>query len=149
MKVYLDNCVYNRPFDEHQTQEKIFIEAMAFYLILKWVEEDKIELINSDALVYENEKTSDYNRRFRIKTYLSLAKQHIELSGKIIERAQEIIKLGFGSMDALHIAMAEHSGADYFVTCDDIIINIWKKSHNKLKVKILGILEFIMEVVHA
>jgi len=40
MKVYLDSCVYNRPFD-NQKDERVFIEARAFYIILKWIEEGK------------------------------------------------------------------------------------------------------------
>jgi predicted nucleic acid-binding protein len=148
MKVYFDSCVYNRPFDDHQRQEKIFIEAMAFYLVLKWVEEGKIELVNSDALMYENELTSDLDRKLRVKTYLSLAKHYIELSDKIIDRAHEIISLGFKSIDALHIAMAEYSSADYFVTCDNAIIKKGKNLHDGLKVKVLGILDFLAEVLH-
>ncbi len=41
MKVYLDLCVYNRPFDD-QTNERVFIEARAFYIVIKWLEEGKI-----------------------------------------------------------------------------------------------------------
>ena len=53
IKVYFDNCVYNRPFD-NQGNERILIEARAFYIILKWIEDGKITNINSDALEYEN-----------------------------------------------------------------------------------------------
>ena len=59
MNVYLDCCVYNRPFDDHQSQEKIFIEAKVFYVLLKWTEEGRIKVISSDALTYENERMSD------------------------------------------------------------------------------------------
>lgn len=64
IKVYLDNCVYNRPFD-NQSNERIFIEARAFYVILKWIEEGKIMTISSDALEYENSMTSNPDRRMR------------------------------------------------------------------------------------
>lgn len=148
MNVYLDCCVYNRPFDNHQLQEKIFIEAKVFYVLLKWIEEGKIKVISSDALTYENERMSDSERKLRIKTYLSLAKYHIELSGTIIERAREIINLGFKGLDALHLSMAEAGKADYFVTCDSDIIKKGKKSHNKLRVKITGILEFFTEALY-
>lgn len=57
IKVYLDNCVYNRPFD-NQSDERIFVEARAFYIIIKWIEEGRIASINSDALEYENSLTS-------------------------------------------------------------------------------------------
>lgn len=34
MKVYLDNCCYNRPFDD-QTQERIHLESEAILMILQ------------------------------------------------------------------------------------------------------------------
>ena len=36
MRIYLDLCVYNRPFDD-QSQPRIFIEATEFLLILSEV----------------------------------------------------------------------------------------------------------------
>ncbi|WP_219857124.1 hypothetical protein [Candidatus Hakubella thermalkaliphila] len=52
------------------------------------------------------------------------------------------------TIDALHIAMAEQSDVDYFVTCDDAIIKKGKSLHDSLKVKVLGILDFLTEVLH-
>ncbi len=145
IKVYLDNCVYNRPFDD-QSNERVFIEARAFYIILKWTEEGKIMTISSDALEYENSITFNPDRRMRIKTYLALAKVYTKFSESLTERSKEIIGSGIRDMDALHIAMAEHGNAEYFVTCDDDIIRKAKKSSRKFKVKICGILEFLEEV---
>jgi predicted nucleic acid-binding protein len=149
LRVYCDNCIYNRPFDDHQTQEKIFIEAMAFYIVLKWIENGEIESIISDALIYENEKIIDFERKLRIKSYFSLSKYHVELADSIIERAKEIISLGFKSIDALHIAMAESGKADFFITCDDAILKKSRGLHDRLQVKIIGILEFLSEVIYA
>jgi len=149
VKVYLDSCVYNRPFDDYQTDGRIFIEAMAFYIILHWVENGHIKLINSDALIYENEQISDIERKRRVKTYLYKADHFVELSEKIIERAEEINGYGFRSIDALHIAMAEQGSAEYFITCDDGIIRKGKVVQDKLTVKVCGVLEFLTEVIYA
>jgi len=46
-------------------------------------------------------------------------------------------------MDALHIAVAEKSKADYFITCDDRIVRLYKKHILLIKIKIMNILEFI------
>ena len=146
MKVYLDLCVYNRPFDD-QTNERIFIEARAFYIVIKWLEEGKIISINSDALEYENSLTSNPDRRRRVKSYLSLATEFVKLSEFSIRRANEIIHLGFRDMDALHIAMAEEGKAHYFGTCDDGIIAIAEKNHERLEVRVCSILEFLKEVM--
>lgn len=146
IKVYLDNCVYNRPFDD-QTNERIFIETRAFYIVIKWIEEGKIISIHSDALEYENALTSNPDRKGRVKSYLSLAKEYVKLSEFSIKRANEIVTLGFRDMDALHIAMAEERKAHYFVTCDDGIVHIAEKIQKRLKVKVCSLLGFLGEVM--
>ena len=55
MKVYLDTSVYNRPFDD-QTQPRIWLETLAFALILQMVEAESIQLITSSVLEYENSR---------------------------------------------------------------------------------------------
>lgn len=50
-------------------------------------------------------------------------------------------------MDAVHIAMAEHENAEYFVTCDDGIIKRAKEFSERLRVKVCSILEFLEEVM--
>lgn len=149
LKIYLDSCVYNRPFDDYRKDERIFIEAVAFYILLNLVEDGRIRLINSDALAYENEQIADMERKRRVKTYLDRSAYFVELSEQIIERARNIIRYGFKSLDALHIAMAENGLAEYFVTCDDDIIRKGKSLQDKLKVKVRGVLEFLMEVIYA
>lgn len=149
VRIYLNSCVYNRPFDDYQMDEKIFVEAMAFYVVLHWVENNKIQLISSDALLYECEQIIDTERKRRVRTYLKRAIHFVELSEQIIERARIINSYGFKSIDALHIAMAESGLAEYFVTCDNSIIKRGKALQDKLKVKVYGILEFLTEVIYA
>ena len=145
-RIYLDNCVYNRPFDD-QSQRRIFLETIAFITLLELVEKGKIETINSDALMYENRMAFDPDRKARIESYLSFAKHFIRLSPGTILRAKELIELNFRAMDALHIAMSEEGEAEYFITCDDNIIKKGKRWKDKLKTKIISVLEFMtMEV---
>ena len=68
MKLYLDLCVYNRPFD-NQHQERIALETSAFIYILEKVEKGEYELIVSEALVYENSKNPNELRRSRLTSY--------------------------------------------------------------------------------
>jgi len=77
LRVYLDSCVYNRPFDDYRRNERIFLEAMAFYAILHLVEKGGIEIVDSDALRYENEQTADAERKKRVTTYLNKASNMI------------------------------------------------------------------------
>ena len=147
IKVYLDSCVYNRPFDE-QTNERVFIEARAFYVVIKWIEDGKVISVLSDALEYENGLTLSPDRKGRVKSFFSLAKEHVKLSDGSIRRAKEIVDLGLRDMDALHIAMAEEGKAHYLVTCDDGIVNFAERNKRRLRVRVCGILEFLNEVMN-
>lgn len=75
-----------------------------------------------------------------------MAKAYTKFSESSTKRAKESIGLGVRDMDTLHIAMAEHGNAEYFVTCDDDIIKKAEKYSSKFKVKICSILEFLEEV---
>ena len=52
-------------------------------------------------------------------------------------------ELGFPDIDALHIASAEKSRADYFVTCDDDIIKLYKRHKDLIKVNIISLIELV------
>jgi len=49
-------------------------------------------------------------------------------------------------MDALHVACAEETRADYFVSCDDVLIKRLARVED-LKVHAVGLLEFISREV--
>ena len=117
MKLYLDLCVYNRPFD-YQGQEKVALEASAFIYILEKVEKGDFSLIVSDALVYENNRNPDERRQSRVASYFDLAQEVIRYEDSDLERVSFLTGLGFSAIDSLHIVMAEKANADYFVTCD-------------------------------
>ncbi len=55
MRIYLDNCCYNRPFDD-QTQMKIHLETQAKLYIQAQIREGKYDLVWSYILDYENSK---------------------------------------------------------------------------------------------
>ena len=78
-----------------------------------------------------------------IATYFKLANEFIEIVNSDIERAKQLEEFGFSDIDALHIALAERSNSDYFITCDDDIIRCYKNHRNLLKVHIVGLTEFI------
>lgn len=65
MKLYLDLCVYNRPFD-YQGQERVALETSAFIYILEKIEHAAYTLVASEALIYENIKKLDEQRKIRI-----------------------------------------------------------------------------------
>lgn len=122
MRIYLDTSVLNRPFDD-QSQVKIFLETQAFLLILTLIESQKIALVSSSILDYENSRNSRLDRANAVKIWLSLSKTYQKLTPEIRLRAKALEEMGVKSLDALHIASAEASGSDYFITCDKRLIN--------------------------
>jgi len=142
MRIYLDLCVYNRPFDD-QSQPRIFIEATEFLLILSEVVGRELTLISSFVLEYENIRSPFIMRRDKISDILKVASEYVSYSEKLKNRAKEIEKTGIMSIDALHIACAEMAKADFFVTCDDVLVRKGITNKENFKVRIISLMEFI------
>jgi len=146
MKVYLDLCVYNRPFDD-QGQPRIVVETVEFMFLLEKAIKKEITVINSFALEYENSKSPLIDRRDKIEDLLKISSEYVKYSEKLENRAKEIEKKGFMAMDALHIACAEAAKSDFFITCDDLLLRKGEANKDKVKVRIIGLMEFISEEV--
>ena len=54
-KVYLDNCCYNRPYDD-QTQTRIKEETQAKMSIQRAIINGDLDLVTSTILYYENSR---------------------------------------------------------------------------------------------
>lgn len=117
VKVYLDTCSIQRPLDT-LNQTRLKLEAEAVLGILAQVDIGQIELISSTALELEISRTPFSVRRQHGKQILEQASSIIVIDGLIERRAEDFVQLGINAMDALHLAAAEASGADYFCTCD-------------------------------
>jgi hypothetical protein len=61
MKVYLDVCCLNRPFD-NQEQIQVRLETEAILLIIRQAREGKIICVGSDAVGFEIENIVDPQR---------------------------------------------------------------------------------------
>jgi predicted nucleic acid-binding protein len=118
VRLYLDNSVLNRPFDD-QRQARIWLETLAFSLIMSLVESGDAEMICSRIHRLENELSPSLIRRRFVENCLRLAKIRPSLDEAVRSRASELQKQSFGPLDALHLASAEQADADYFLTCDD------------------------------
>ena len=122
MKIYLDTCCFNRPYDD-QNQLKIELETLAKLNIQKEILEDKYDLIWSYILNYENSENPFNERRENIGEWETIAKKYVPFSKKALDKGKKIELIGIGQKDALHIACAIIENCDYFITCDDRILN--------------------------
>lgn len=145
LKLYLDNCCYSRPFDD-LTQEKNNLEAQAIKGIIDKYWKNEFEIYTSEVLTLEMNNIKDQIKRAKIlELYNKLNLTNIPFSDKIIKRAKEIRNYNIKDMDSLHIAYAESSTIDYFITTDRLLINA--SNRVDLKVKVINPINFIMEVI--
>ena len=146
MRVYLDVCCLNRPFDD-RTQDRIHLEAEAILTILKYIEKKQWLMINSDAIIYEVNKIPDPERKTKVQFTLSNTNDYVQINEQILRRAKQIQQLGVKSFDALHIACAEAAQADIFLTTDDKLLKKVHQFVDKIKVKVNNPLNWIREVI--
>jgi len=135
LKIYLDVCCLNRPFDD-QNQPRIRLEAEAILFILHHLHLRDWEWFGSEALVLEIEQTPNLERRNNL--WLMAAKVHHWIAVQSIEaeRAQQLEQFGFQALDALHLACAESAETNIFLTTDDKLLKLATRLSAKLQVTV-------------
>jgi predicted nucleic acid-binding protein len=135
VKLYLDVCCLNRPFDD-QSQNRVRLEAEAVLSILELAGSGALEIIGSDIIDDELSQMPNHERREKVGLLLALALSHILLTPAIERRAMELAKWNIAPLDALHLASAESAQADYFLTTDDDLLRKAGRRQSSLKVKV-------------
>jgi predicted nucleic acid-binding protein len=119
------------------------LETSAFIYFLEKVEKESHVLIASEALIYENNRSLDEQRKVRVASFFNLAREFVGADLSDVERAHFLKELGFPGIDALHVALAEKARADYFVTCDDDIMKLYQRHKDLVKVNIISLIELV------
>ena len=122
MNVYLDNCCFNRPFDD-QTSLIVYMETEAKLYVQELIRQGELKLCWSFVMDYENSVNPFEEVRNRIIEWKKLAYNDCDLSDEIATKAAELMSLGLRQMDASHVACAIYLGANYFLTTDKKILN--------------------------
>lgn len=141
MLIYLDNCCFNRPFDD-QSQLRIRLEAEAKLHIQEDVRAGRYQLVWSYLLDYENGRNPFRERREQIAKWRCYATSDIAVSDALLSQAEHLGRLGLRNIDALHIACALQAGATCFLTTDDGIL---KKANLIQGLRVLDPIAFIKE----
>ncbi len=139
MKVYLDNCTFNRPFDDQQ-DIRIRIETEAKLHIQEQIRNNKLRLIWSYILDFENEENPFIERKESISLWKNYSFINVVETENILQTAENLTKIGLRAKDALHIASAMEAKANYFLTTDDKILN---KASKLNKIVVLNPIDFI------
>ncbi|MDR2732565.1 MAG: hypothetical protein LBB36_05030 [Fibromonadaceae bacterium] len=107
MKIYLDNCCYNRPFDE-QRQIRVSLETQAKLHIQEQIKNEKIELAISFISRFENKENPDAISSISIADFFQRATTYIgaENFNDILGKASKLMKANIKMKDATHLACA-------------------------------------------
>jgi predicted nucleic acid-binding protein len=122
-RVYLDNCAYNRPFDD-QSRMRIFLEAQAKIYIQRLIVDGNLRLAYSYMSVYENNDNPDPDHRAIIADFFKYAEVVVDYDrmDDVEHLAERVTDMRIKADDALHIACAIIAKCDYFITTDDTIL---------------------------
>lgn len=124
MKIYLDNCSYNRPYDD-QKQMRIHLETQAKLHIQDMIRQKKLELVTSYILDYENSNNRSLQKKMAIEKFMKeYATFYVSNRNESTIRgcADEIMKTGIKEKDAYHVACAIMAECKYFITTDDRLL---------------------------
>jgi len=142
LRVYLDNCTFNRPYDD-QTQLKVSLETQSKLHIQNLIKEGRLDLVGSYTMDYEISKNPFEMRRKSITKFLQdnmKAYVGVERDDVISASAEEIMNSGLKEKDAFHVASAIYAECEYFISTD---IRLLK--YKSEKIKLVTPIEFVTE----
>ena len=108
MRIYLDNCSYNRPYD-NQLQMRIYLETQAKLYIQELIKQKKLKLVTSYVLDYENSRNRSSQKRMAIEKFMEdYATFYVSNrnENRIKEYVTTIMETGVKEKDAYHVACA-------------------------------------------
>ena len=124
MRIYLDTCSYNRPYD-YQSQMRFCLETDAKLHIQDLIRQGKLELVTSYILEYENRANRSMQKKMTIQAFMEEHTSYYVSNQKemeIGERAVAIMQTGIKEKDAYHVACAIQAGCSYLITTDDRLL---------------------------
>jgi predicted nucleic acid-binding protein len=145
MRVYFDNCCYNRPFDDF-SQDRVYLEAEAILTIISHCEYGDWILVTSGVVEYESARISDLDKLEKVQTLCAVAEERVVLTDEAVNRAAYFRKNGLHDFDSLHLAVAEMAHVDVFLTTDDKLLRAAHKL--SLKIHVANPVAWLMEVLN-
>jgi len=140
-RVYLDNCCFNRPYDE-QTDLKVHLEAEAKMFVQNEILNKTLELAWSFMMDYEISSNPFQDRRMAFLRWKNIAVVDIDPIEEILRKGQTLVQKRIKKKDALHIACAIAAKCDYFLTTDKRILN-----KNIQEITLINPIDFLRQVL--
>jgi hypothetical protein len=144
-RIYMDVCCLNRPLDNSQ-QDRIRLETEAILSIYQKCRLGEWVLIGSEAIDLEISQNKDIKKLEQLKLAISIAKEKCMLSNEIKQRIIKLTEIGLKSFDAAHVASAEFSGADVFLTTDDRLLKRATSYSGQLGVRVSNPVQWFIDI---
>ena len=141
MRIYLDNCCFNRPFDD-QGELRIRLETGAKLDVQRRIAIGDFELVWSYVLDLENAANPFDERREVVAAWKTEAIFDVEETTYVLELARKVQGYGVKSKDSLHIACAISANCEVFLSTDDVIL---RKRNIISQIRILNPATFITD----
>ena len=140
----MDACCLNRPFDD-LAQPKVFLEAEAIMAIMSRCESNIWTLLLSSVIDYELSRMTDTQKMERVEALCSISREYVMMTEEDEKRANYFQLNGIKAMDSFHLAVAESSNVDIFLTTDKKFLNAANRLG--LKLKVANPLSWFMEAI--
>ncbi|MHB1174931.1 MAG: hypothetical protein ACYCZJ_07390 [Sulfuriferula sp.] len=139
MRIYLDICCFNRPFDDQsdlivrlQTEAKLHVQEM--------VRQGALDLVWSAIMDIENSANPDLNRKVTIADWQQIGVVDMSVNELVEQKAITLSKIGVKPMDALHVACAIEARAEYFLTTDNALL---RKMAKQDSIRVVDPVDFV------
>lgn len=139
--IYLDYNCFQRGFDD-PSQIRIQMEALACQEIFVRAEGDEVRLVWSFMHEDETILCPFPERKYEVLRLAALCKVRVGPEQEIHKLAKAFQEDGgLSAKDAIHLACASYTDADFFLTCDDRLIRQAKRL--KLDVLVMNPVDYI------
>jgi hypothetical protein len=145
MRIYLDVCCLNRPFDD-ASQPRVAVEAAAVAQIMDLIDSGRMTDYSSEMVEIEIERMPDPDRRRKVSALLPPGERIILLDAPLLDAGDALVARGFALADAVHLAAARRSGVDVFLTVDDKLLKRATRHQKTLALRVTDPVQFLEEL---
>jgi len=138
-RIYLDNCCFNRPYDD-QSNFNVHLEAEAKIFIQTEIMNNTFELAWSFMMDYEISFNPFYDRQIAFLKWKNIAVVDINPIEEILIKGKNLNQKNIKGKDALHIACAIKAECEYFLTTDYKILN-----RDVSEIKLINPIDFVRQ----
>lgn len=144
MRIYLDCCAYNRPYDDLSQKVMVQLEAQAKLHIQQSIRDGKYTLVTSEMLLAEVNDCPFEVRRKGIMDFIEEnSSVHVGAgnNAKVDQMARNIMETGVKYKDACHVASALLGDCEYLITTDKRLLK-----YKSDKMELVNPIQFLDEM---